>query len=57
MGEKESRQGRERGRDGELEFGWGLGQWRKPDAETRRKPDQETGGKKAFAQIGVLRER
>lgn len=29
-----------------LEFGWGLGKWRNPDAGTRRKPDQEIGAKR-----------
>lgn len=39
--EKREQAERERGRDGEVEVGWGLGWWRKPDAELRRKPDKE----------------
>ena len=42
MGEKKGgRAKKEGGRDGELEFGWGLGHWRKPDGGTRGKPDLE----------------
>ncbi len=47
---------RKRGRVGELELGWGLGRWRNPDAEMRRKADQQTGGK-YFAEMCVLQER
>ena len=35
-GRREGKQSKKRGRDGELEFGWGLGHWRKPDADKRK---------------------
>lgn len=56
MGER--RAGRERKREGWRVVsvdGWGLGWWRKPDAETERKPDQEIE-EKASAETRVLSE-
>lgn len=47
VGERREQAGRKKEGGMEcLEFGWGLGKWRNPDAGTRRKPDQEIGAKR-----------
>lgn len=53
--EKGEQAGRKK-REGVLEFGWGLGWWRNPDAEARRKPDPRKKGEKAFAEVCSARE-
>lgn len=53
MGEKRAGKERKRARCGELEFGWGLGWWRKPDAELRRKPDKKKMRGRDFVKMCV----